>query len=147
MFPSAQDSLPGVLAMDLCLIATLMAAGAAARRVRARTGGPLVAGMVAGLIIAVLGMGTFAVIDNAFLSVVMHQQNKIDGFRASGMRSMRVYINASLEATAPGAAVILVLAGALLGSLGAVAGRDLDLARAGHRTRPSAARGQLSGSL
>ena len=62
------------------------------------------------------GMGTLAVIDNAFLPVVVHQQGKIDGSRASGMHSARAYINASLEATAPGVAIILVLAGAFLGS-------------------------------
>jgi hypothetical protein len=78
-------------------------------------------------------MGTFAVIDNAFLSVVMHQQAKIDGFRASGMHSTRAYINASLEATAPGVAVILAVAGAFLGSLGAIADRDIGLTLSEHR--------------
>jgi hypothetical protein len=135
VFPSPEDSTSGVLAGDLYLIVTLMAAGAAAGRAAPRPGGPLVAGMAAGLIIALLSMGTFAVIDNAFLAVVMHQQGKIDGFRSSGMHSMRAYINASLEAAAPGVAVILALAGAFLGSLGAIADRDIGLAWQGHRVR------------
>ena len=65
--------------------------------------------MAAGLILAALGMGTFAVIDNAFLSVVSHQQAKIDGFRASGMTSMRAYINADLEAAAVPAPAVRAL--------------------------------------
>jgi hypothetical protein len=72
-------------------------------------------------------MAAFAVIDNAFLSVVSHQQAKLAGFRASGMTSMRDYINASLAATAPGVTLLLTapgvtllltVAGAFLASLG-----------------------------
>jgi hypothetical protein len=105
-----------------------MVAGAVARRACAGRGAPIVAGIGAGLVIAVLGMATFAVIDNAFLSVVSHQQAKIDGFRTSGMASMRDYVNASLEATAPGVALVLAVAGAFLGSLGSIAGEELGLA-------------------
>lgn len=97
-----------------------MLAGVLARRATTRPGAPAVAGVVAGLVVAVFVMATFAVIDNAFLSVVSHQQGKIEGFYASGMTSMRDYINASLRATAPGVAVELAVAGALLGSLGSV---------------------------
>lgn len=118
VFPSQQDSALGDLSMDAYLAVTLMLAGAAARRARAGPGAPAVAGVVAGLVIAVIGMATFAVIDNAFLSVVSHRQAKLDGFRASGMTSMRAYINATLAATAPGVTLLLAAAGAFLGSLG-----------------------------
>jgi hypothetical protein len=56
-----------------------MLAGALARRACARPGVPAVAGIAAALVI-VFGLATFAVIDNAFLSVVSHQQAKLDGF-------------------------------------------------------------------
>lgn len=118
VFPSAQDSTLGVLSMDAYLAVTLMLAGALARRACARPGAPAVAGMAAGLVIAVIGMATFAVIDNAFLSVISHQQAKLDGFRASGMTSMRDYVNASLQTTAPGVTLLLAAAGAFLASLG-----------------------------
>lgn len=84
--------------------------------------------MAAGLVITILGMATFAVIDNAFLSTVSHQQGKIDGFRGSGMTSMRAYINASLEATAPGVAIILTIAGAFFAPIGAALAQDAAVA-------------------
>src|SRR5207247_4841854 len=99
--------------MDAYLLVALMAVGALARRASARPGAPVIAGMAAGLVIAVLGMVTFAVLDNAFLSIVSHQQGKIDGFRGSGMTSMRAYINGGLEATAPGVAIVLTIAGSV----------------------------------
>jgi hypothetical protein len=119
VFPSPQDSTAGVLAMGAYLLLALMTAGALARRASARPGAPVIAGMAAGLVLAVLGMATFAVIDNAFLAIVSHQQGKIDGFRDSGMTSMRAWINADLEATAPGVAIILTIAGAFLAPIGA----------------------------
>jgi hypothetical protein len=88
-----------------------------------------VAGIAAGLVIAVLGLATFAVIDNAFLSVVIHQHDKLAGFRTSGMTSMRDYINACLRATAPGVALVLAVAGALFGSLGSVFSASLARSR------------------
>jgi hypothetical protein len=136
VFPSPEDNGFGVLAMDLYVIIALMTAGAAARRAGGGTGQWIVAGMLAGLVIAVLGMGTFAVIDNVFLNVVMHQRGKIDGFRASGLTSMRAYINGDLEATAPGVAILLASGGAFLGSLGAVADGELSFARARRRALP-----------
>jgi hypothetical protein len=136
VFPSPEDNAFGVLAMDAYLILTLMAAGAAARRAAGGVGHSIVAGITAGLIIAVLGMGTFAIIDNLFLSVVSHQTAKIDGFRASGMTSMRAYINADLESTAPGVALVAAFGGAFLGIVGAMADRELSVARARARHRP-----------
>jgi hypothetical protein len=122
-YPERQDNTVAVLLGNGYLAATLILVGALARRGTARPGAPAMAGIVAGLVVAVIAMATFAVIDNAFLSVVSHQQGKIDGFRASGMTSMRDYINASLRATAPGVALELAVAGALLGSLGSVFSR------------------------
>ena len=84
--------------------------------------------MLAGLIIAVLAMGTFAVMNNVFLSIVSHQQEKIDGLHASGLTSMRAYINASLEATAPGMSLVLAFGGAFLAYLGASAAREMTVA-------------------
>ena len=136
VFPDRQDSSLSVLAMDAYLIVMLVTAGAVARRVAGGTGPSIVAGLVAGLIIAVLGMATFAVIDNAFLPIVMQQTAKIDGFRASGLTSMRVYINGSLEATAPGLAIFLAVLGAILGSLGAAADREIVIARARRNVSP-----------
>jgi hypothetical protein len=135
VFPSQRDNGIGDAALLLYVIITLMAAGAAVRHTVTDAGHPVVAGMVAGLVIAALGMGTFAVIDNAFLSVIGHQQANIDGFRLSGAPSMRAYVNGTLEATAPGVALLLVLAGAFLGLLGAKLDRELSIARARRRSR------------
>ena len=128
VFPATGDNPLGVIAIDLYLVIVLMSVGAAARRASAPTGAPIVAGMLAGLIIAVLAMGTFAVIDNVFLSIVSHQQEKIDGLHASGLTSMRAYINASLEATAPGMSLVLAFGGAFLAYLGASAAREMTVA-------------------
>ena len=128
VFPSSQDSNAGVLAGDAYLLAALMAAGALARYARPGLAAPVLAGMAAGLVFAVLGMATFAVIDNAFLPVVMHQQAKIDGFRASGMTSARAYINGQLKATALGVAILMTVMGAALAPLGAILAQEADLA-------------------
>ena len=128
VFPSPQDSTAGVLAMDAYLLAAVMAAGALARRASARPGAPVIAGMTAGLVLAVLGMATFAVIDNAFLSIVSHQPGKIGGFRDSGMTSMRAYINGSLAATAPGVAIVLTIAGAIFAPIGAALADEATIA-------------------
>jgi len=124
VFPSPQDSTAGDLAMDAYLLVALMAAGALARRASARPGAPVIAGIAAGLVLAVLGMATLAAIDNSFLSIVSHQPGKIDGFRASGLTSMRAYINSYLEATAPGVAIVLAIAGAIFGAIGAAVAQE-----------------------
>jgi hypothetical protein len=128
VFPSPEDSTVGDLAMDAYLLATLMAAGILARRASAHRAAPVVAGVAAGLVLAVLGMATFAVIDNAFLSIVAHQQPKIDGFRASGMTSMRAYINSDLEATAPGMAIVGAVAGGVFAPIGAALAQEVAIA-------------------
>jgi hypothetical protein len=138
VFAQRQDSAAGVLLTDAYVIFTLMAAGAAARRAPARPGtGPrVIAGLAAGLVLGVLTMAAFAAIDNAFLSVVSQRQETLTAFRASGLTSMRAYLNGSLEAAAPGLTLILALAGAALAPLGAVADRRLILARARRRCQP-----------
>jgi hypothetical protein len=126
VFPSSGDSDAWVLPGDAYLIAALMAVGALARYARPGLAAPVLAGMAAGLVLAVLAMATFAVIDNAFLPIVMHQQAKIDGFRGSGMTSMRAYINGQLKATALGVAILMTVMGAVLAPLGAVLAQKAD---------------------
>jgi hypothetical protein len=128
VYPSSQDSNAGVLAGDAYLLAALMAAGALARYTRPGLAAPVLAGMAAGLVFAVLGMANFTVIDNAFLPVVMHQQNNIDGFRASGMTSARAYMNGQLKATALGVTLLMAVMGAVLAPLGAILAQEADLA-------------------
>jgi hypothetical protein len=128
VFPSSQDSTAWVLPGDAYLLAALMAAGALARYARPGLAAPVLAGLAAGLVFAVLAMATFTVIDNAFLPVVMHQQNNIDGFRGSGMTSARAYINGQLKATALGVAILLAVMGAVLAPVGAILVQEADLA-------------------
>ena len=96
VFPSPQDATAGVLGMVAYLLLVLMTVGAVARRVSARASAPVIAG--------VAGRAWFW-----------------PGFRGSGMTSMRAYINAGLEATAPGVAIVLVIAGAFIAPIGALA--------------------------
>jgi hypothetical protein len=138
VFPSSQDSTPWVLVGDAYLLAALMAAGALARYARPGLAAPVLAGMAAGLVFAVLGMATFTVIDNAFLPIVMHQQGNIDGFRGSGMTSARAYLNGQLKATVLGVTILLAVMGAVLAPLGAVVAQEADLAW--HRRRLSGGR-------
>jgi hypothetical protein len=135
VFPSSVDSNAGVIAGNAYLLAALMAAGALARYARPGLAAPVLAGMAAGLVLAVLAMATFTVIDNAFLPTVMHQQAKIDGFRASGMTSTRAYINGQLKASVLGVAILLTVMGAFLAPLGAILAQEADLAW--HRRRLS----------
>jgi hypothetical protein len=135
VFPSTGDSNAWVVPGDAYLLAALMAAGALARYARPGPAAPVLAGVAAGLVFAVLGMATFTVIDNAFLPVVMHQQNNIDGFRASCMTSPRAYLNGQLEATVLGVTILLAVMGAVLAPLGAILVQEADLAW--HRRRLS----------
>jgi hypothetical protein len=128
VFPSSADSNAWVLPGDAYLLAALIAAGALARYARPGLAAPVLAGMAAGLVFAVLAMATFTVIDNAFLPVVMHQQANIDGFRASGMTSAQAYINGQLKAAALGVTILLAVMGAVLAPLGAILAQEADLA-------------------
>ena len=127
-FPSSGDSIAWVLPGNAYLLTALMGAGVLARSARPGLAAPVLAGMAAGLVFAVLGMATFTVIDNAFLPVVMHQQAKIDGFRASGMTSTRAYINSQLESTVLGLTILMTVMGAVLAPLGAILAQKADLA-------------------
>ena len=61
--------------------------------------------MAAGAVLAVLGMATFAWLDNAFFAVISQQQETIDNFRDSGMTSMHAYLNSGLESATPGVTI------------------------------------------
>lgn len=54
------------------------------------------AGATAGALIGVLCLVTFVVVDNVFIGTVGQQQTKIDGLAASGLSSMRAYLNLTL---------------------------------------------------
>jgi hypothetical protein len=118
-FPSPQFAVPAVLGYGYPLL-VLLTAGARARRASHRTGASIVAGVTAGLVLAILATATVAVLDNAFLSVIGQQQDNVAGFRDSGMTSMRAYLNRDLESLAPVVITIAVIAGAIFGRLGPV---------------------------
>jgi hypothetical protein len=124
VYPGLQDSTLGDAAAQVYVIIALMAAGAAAHRASARTGAPAVVGLLAGLVLAILVLATAAVVDNAFLAVISRQPARISGLHASGMTSMRGYVNANLESLAPGLCLLMAAAGAILGALGATAAHD-----------------------
>jgi hypothetical protein len=124
VLPSAQVTVPAVLGYGYPLL-VLLAAGARARRASARTGAPIVAGLAAGLMLAILAVATIAVIDNAFFSIISQQPDNIEKFRASGMTSMQAYLNSGLESTTPVLIIILAIAGAVFGPLGPVLARTL----------------------
>ena len=105
VFPSADDNAFGDLGLRLYLVITLMVAGAAARRTMPGRVPPIAAGVAAGLVLAALGVGTFAVIGNP-----------------GG------HLNATLRATAPGVAVLLAASGAILAPLGAVLDQEIRVA-------------------
>jgi hypothetical protein len=86
----------------LYVAVTLMAAGAAARRTVPGRVPPIVAGIAAGLVLAALGIGTFAVIGN-----------------------LGGHLSATLMGTAPGVALLLAVSGAILAPLGAIVDQEI----------------------
>jgi hypothetical protein len=79
------------------------------------------AGVVAALLATAIGLATFFVVDNLFLSIVGQQVDKIQGFHQSTFPTMRAYVNADLVY-----AVLILLplssaAGAAFGAVGAAA--------------------------
>jgi hypothetical protein len=124
VLPSAQVVVPAVLSYGYPLL-VLLAAGTRARRASARIGAPIVAGLAAGLVLAILALATIAVLDNAFFLVISQQPDNIEKFRASGMTSMHAYLNSDLESTTPVVIIILAIAGAVFGHLGPVLARAL----------------------
>lgn len=131
VFQPSQDSTAAVLVMSAYLVITLMAAGALARRASPRRGAAVLAGIAVGLVLAILGMATFAAIDNAFLSIVSHRPGSMAAFRASGLGSMRAYVNAGLEATAPGVTAELTVLGVIFAPIGAALADRVTFVRPG----------------
>jgi hypothetical protein len=132
VLPAARVTVPAVLHYGYPLL-VLLIAGARARRASTRSGTPVVAGLTAGLVLAVLAVGTVAAMDHAFLAVISQQPDNMAKLRASGLTSMRAYLNGHLEAVAPVVIIILVMAGAIFGSLGPVFARILTPATAAGR--------------
>lgn len=132
VFPSKTDNeaIP-VLTSYLVIFAAFVLTGALAARGGASRTGRALAGVIAGMMIGVLTVATFAVVDNVWLDIVSRQQTKIDGFAHSGAASMRAYINNGLV----GAAVFLTIA---LGVVGAGLSLLGGLARQTPTTPPSA---------
>lgn len=102
VFSSADDNAFGDLGLRLYVVITLMAAGAAARRTMPGRVPPVLAGVAAGLVLATLGIGTFAVIG-----------------------SLGGHLNATLRGTAPGVALLLAVSGAILAPFGAIVDQEI----------------------
>ena len=83
----------------------------------------ILSGMWAGVIAAVLGgalaMAAFFAVDNLFLNIVSQQADKIQGFHQSTFPTMRDYINAGLIRGLPALLLVLAVAGAICGTIGA----------------------------
>jgi hypothetical protein len=135
VFPSRVDNDGPAVAIGYFVIFTSLAlVGVFAERTRTSLLGVTLVGALAGALIGALTMGTFAVVDNAFLDIVSRQQTKIDGFARSGASSMRDYINASLAATALGMTLFLAGIGAVLaGGAGLLARRQVSPSQAPER--------------
>jgi hypothetical protein len=84
----------------------------------------ILSGTWAGVIAAVLGgalaMAAFFAVDNLFLNIVSQQVDKIQGFHQSTFPTMRDYINAGLVRGLPVLLLVLAIAGAICGTVGAV---------------------------
>jgi hypothetical protein len=88
-----------------------------------RTAQRVVAGTRVGALTALVGMGiamlTFTAVDNLFLDIVSQQPEKVWGFQHSQASSMRAYINLGHLRGAIVVLPLLVLVGAVCGTLGA----------------------------
>ena len=93
---TADDDGVSVLVSYLAVFGALATVGALAAQVVPDWRVVAAAGAAAGALIGALTILTYAVVDNVFLGVVSRQSAKIDGLAASGMDSMRMYINTSL---------------------------------------------------
>ena len=121
VFPSVEDDDGvSVLIAYAAVFAALLLTGVLAARVTPSRRTQALAGAVAGVLIGVATIGTFAVVDNAFLGTISHQQAKIDGLANSGMTSMRAYVNASLAMGGIGLGAFFGAAGAGLSVLGGI---------------------------
>ncbi len=121
--PDESDSDPEYLWQTLAIYALiallLVAIGARARRRGPGLTSGVIAGGVAGVVIAVLGTVTFLVVNNLFLDIVSQQHDKRVAFAASGWSSMRWYL--TVEQLLGGAFLVVGLGaiGCVLGLLGA----------------------------
>ena len=117
-FASHDDTISAA-AGYLYLMVAFAVIGAVASRACDRTGSWLAACAVAGAIMAVLVNAAFAAVYNAFPRIVGTQPQKIADFRASGMTSMRDFLNLSLERQVIGITIELIVMGLFFGMLGA----------------------------
>ena len=122
-FPSRFDAI-AVVSGFFYLMAAFAAIGALASRACTRPGAWLAACATSGAIMAVLFSATYAVIDNAYLGIVSRDPEQIAAFRASGMTSMRDFINVSLEHQVIVGFVVCIVIGVLMGMVGAVCGAE-----------------------
>jgi hypothetical protein len=119
VFPTTgDDDAVSVLLSYLCVFAALLLVGLMAARAGVGSRGQVLAGALAGAVIGLLTVATFAVVDNVWLDIVARQQPKIDGFAHSHAASMRDYINSGLAGTAVGLPIMLGIIGAVLGLAG-----------------------------
>jgi hypothetical protein len=79
------------------------------------------AGAVAALLATAIGLATFFVVDNLFLSIVGQQVDKIQGFHQSTFRTMRDYVNSGLVYAVLAMLPLSGAAGAAFGAVGAAA--------------------------
>src|SRR5262249_23169045 len=107
------------LAIYALIALLLVAIGARARRRGRDLTAGIIAGGVAGVVIAVLGTVTFLVVNNLFLDIVSQQHDKRIAFAASGWSSMRWYL--TVEQLLGGAFLLVGLGaiGCVLGLVGA----------------------------
>ena len=118
-FPSRFDAIATVGGF-FYLMGLFLAIGAVTGRACARPGTWLAACTASGALMAVLFSATYAVIDNAYLGIVSRDPEQIAAFRASGMTSMRDFINVSLEHQVIVGFVVCIVIGVLMGMIGAV---------------------------
>jgi hypothetical protein len=81
------------------------------------------AGAVAALLATAIGLATFFVVDNIFLSIVGQQVDKIQGFHQSSFQTMRDYVNVGLVYAVLGMLPLSGAAGAAFGAVGAAVRR------------------------
>ncbi len=124
LFPSRADN-DGVSVVFAYFgaFAALAAVGVVAQRTGVDLRRVVWVGVIAGVLVGALTIGTFFAVDNVFLDTVSQQQTKIDGLARSGMSSMREYINRGLLGALPFLTVFFGFAGAVLSAAGATAAR------------------------
>jgi hypothetical protein len=115
---SAQFAVPVTLGYGYPL-AVLLAAGARSRTRSARLTAAVLAGLVTGLVLAALTLTTVALLDHAFYQVISQRPDYLQKLRASGLPSMRAYLNHDLQTAIPFVAVPLAIGGVICAPIGA----------------------------